>query len=71
MPKLCMPPMPLILCMPPMPPIDWAGNVAGAASVASMTAHPIVVLRSMTILPVVTPHIIVRTHFKMFKRLMI
>jgi hypothetical protein len=41
--------------MPPMPPIDWADNVTGAASIATTTAHPIVILRSMTILRVVTP----------------
>jgi hypothetical protein len=52
MPKLCMPPMPP---MPPKLPIECAGNVAGATSIATTTAHPSVILRSMTILPVVTP----------------
>ena len=57
MPKLCIPPklcMPPELCMPPKPPIEWAGSVTGAASIANTTAHPIVILRSMTILPTVT-----------------
>jgi hypothetical protein len=31
------------------------GNVAGTASIATTTAHPIVILRSMTILHIVTP----------------
>jgi hypothetical protein len=34
--------------MPPI--IEWA-DIAGAASIAATTAHPIVILRSMTILP--------------------
>src|SRR5262249_15799399 len=51
MPKLCMPP---IRCMPPKPLIEWAGNVGGTASIATTTAHPIAILLSMTILPVVT-----------------
>ena len=58
MPKLCMPLMlcmPPILCMPPKPLIEWAGNVGGTASIATTTAHPIAILLSMTILPVVTP----------------
>jgi hypothetical protein len=54
-----------MLCMPP---IDWADNVAGAASIATMTANPILILRSMTILRVVTPrHSENATERKMFK----
>jgi hypothetical protein len=37
--------------MPPI--IEWA-DITGAASIATTTAHPIVILRSMTILPTVT-----------------
>ena len=45
----------------------WAGNVVGTASIATTTAHPIVILRSMTILPICHPRIIVRAQCKMFK----
>jgi hypothetical protein len=37
--------------MPPI--IEWA-DITGAASIATTTAHPIVILRSMTILLTVT-----------------
>jgi hypothetical protein len=40
-----------MLCIPPI--IEWA-DITGAASIATTTAHPIVILRSMTILPTVT-----------------
>ena len=43
-PALCIPPM---LCIPPI--IEWA-DITGAASTATTTAHPVVILRSMTIL---------------------
>jgi hypothetical protein len=49
--KLCIPPA---LCMPPiiMPPIiEWA-DITGAACIATTTTHPIVILRSITILPI-------------------
>ena len=55
------PPMP---CMPPKLPIECAGNVAGATSIATTTAHSSVILRSMTILPVVTPRAIVKRNAK-------
>jgi hypothetical protein len=35
------------------PIIEWA-DITGAASIATTTAHPIVILRSMTIPPTVT-----------------
>jgi hypothetical protein len=35
--------------MPPI--IEWA-DITGAASIATTTAHPIVISRSMTILPI-------------------
>jgi hypothetical protein len=41
--------------MPPI--IEWA-DITGAASIATTTAHPIVILRSITILPTVTKRVI-------------
>jgi hypothetical protein len=38
-----------MLCIPPI--IEWA-DIGGAASIATTTAHPIIILRSMTILPI-------------------
>jgi hypothetical protein len=42
--------------MPPIPPIiEWA-DITGAASIVTTTAHPIVILQSMTILPIAPRH---------------
>jgi hypothetical protein len=47
--------------MPPI--IEWA-DFTGVASIATTTAHPIVILRSITILPVCHPRGIVRAQLK-------